>query len=106
MKCEACKFEFCWSCLGSYKSYVHDKTLQGECEQVNTLSYGTIFIIACLVYIKIQAMVNEKFPNVAVPELPNALVCLRACVLVDIWMIGAFVLICDRIPAMFGYRGR
>lgn len=24
MKCEKCKYEFCWHCLGSYKGYRHE----------------------------------------------------------------------------------
>jgi len=31
MGCAACKYKYCWDCLGSYERYRHDPQLAGEC---------------------------------------------------------------------------
>ena len=56
MMCSKCKFEFCWTCLGSYKRYKHAEGFAKYCGQAHML-YGSI-------YLTIGLMLFGKLVNV------------------------------------------
>ena len=52
MVCQRCKFEFCWSCLGSYKGYLHQENT--HCPLKKVVAHTMILILTILVNIKLS----------------------------------------------------
>ena len=62
MRCENCKHEFCWMCLGEYYGYKHSLADNGAVCGLRAL-IGSIFIVICgfSVYLKFMLCLNATF---------------------------------------------
>ena len=56
MVCAKCKYEFCWTCLGHYKSYSHDPGMEIYCEQATLIYVCLCMIFILLLIIKLCAL--------------------------------------------------
>ena len=52
MTCQKCKYEFCWACLGSFTSYVHEN--DWICPIVKSLRYSINILLVLSVLLKFQ----------------------------------------------------
>lgn len=54
MKCESCKHQFCWVCLGEYYGYKHSKADNGAvCGQRPLAALGFCIVMAGSIYMKL-----------------------------------------------------
>lgn len=52
MMCSKCKYEFCWSCLGSYKRYRHAEGFEKYCGQAVVMYASIYFTIGLMLFAK------------------------------------------------------
>jgi len=53
MMCSKCKYEFCWSCLGSYKRYRHAEGFEKYCGQAHMMYASIYFTVGLVLVIKL-----------------------------------------------------
>ena len=60
MNCGKCKFEFCWVCLQSYKSYRHEKGEEKYCAILCFVKALLIFVALLLLVLKVFIFFDLK----------------------------------------------
>ena len=53
MMCSKCKYEFCWSCLGSYKRHRHAEGFEKYCGQATVMYASIYFTIGLMLVVKL-----------------------------------------------------